>query len=61
MPQAFLAGENEELKIYGYKYYGYAVESLDAVLGDMFWGNTGIDEGLRQAVQETRDRIEAGG
>jgi multiple sugar transport system substrate-binding protein len=60
MPQVFLADENEELKIYGYKYYGYAVESLDTVLGDMFFGNISIDDGLKQAVQETRDRIESG-
>jgi multiple sugar transport system substrate-binding protein len=60
MPQAFLAQENEELKIYGYKYYGYAVESLDVVLGDIFFGNTGVEDGLRQAVQETKDRIEFG-
>jgi multiple sugar transport system substrate-binding protein len=61
LPQAFLANENDELKIYGYKYYGYAVESLDRVLTDIFFGNISADEGLRRANQETRDRIEAGG
>jgi multiple sugar transport system substrate-binding protein len=61
LPQAFLADEEDELKIYGYKYYGYAVEALDTVLGDMIFGNITIDDGLKQSVQETRDRIEYGG
>jgi multiple sugar transport system substrate-binding protein len=58
LPQSFLAAQNQELAIFGYKYYGYAVESLDIVLGDMMFGNIDIMTGLRQAVQETRDRIE---
>ncbi len=57
MPQAFLANENEELKIYDYKYYGYAVESLDKVLPEILWGRMSIEDGLAQAVQETKDRI----
>jgi len=61
MPQAFLANENEELKIYDYKYYGYAVESLDKVLGEILFGRMTIEEGLNQAVQETKDRIETEG
>lgn len=60
MPQAFLVDYNEELKIYDYKYYGYAVESLDKVLGEVMWGRVDADTGLGQAVQETKDRIEAG-
>lgn len=58
MPQAFLADENEELKIYDYKYYGYAVESLDTVLGEVLWGRMTPEEALNQAVQETKDKIE---
>lgn len=58
MPQAFLADENDELKIYDYKYYGYAVESLDTVLGEALWGRMTPEEALNQAVQETKDKIE---
>lgn len=61
MPQEFLANENEELKIYDYKYYGYAVEALDKVLGEILYGRTDIQSGLAQAVQETKDRIETEG
>ncbi len=60
MPQAFLADENEELKIYSYKYYGYAVESLDKVLAEILFGRMTAEDGLKQAVQETKDRIEMG-
>jgi len=60
MPQAFLADENEELKIYNYKYYGYAVESLDKVLTEILFGRMTAEDGLKQAVQETKDRIEMG-
>lgn len=60
MPQAFLADENEELKIYNYKYYGYAVESLDKVLAEILFGRMTAEDGLNQAVQETKDRIEMG-
>lgn len=61
MPQAFLAEQSEELKIYDYKYYGHAVESLDKVLGDIFFGRLDPQEGLDQAVQETADRISTEG
>ena len=61
MPQAFLADENEELKIYDYKYYGYAVEALDKVLPEMWWGRISLDDGFNQAVQETKDKIELEG
>lgn len=60
MPQAFLADQSDELKIYDYKYYGYAVESLDKVLPEIMWGRMDVDTGLGQAVQETKDRIETG-
>ncbi len=58
MPQAFVADENEELKIYSYKYYGYAVEALDKVLGEVLFGRMTPQEALDQAVQETKDQIE---
>lgn len=58
MPQAFVADENEELKIYNYKYYGYAVEALDKVLGEVLFGRMTPQEALDQAVQETKDQIE---
>lgn len=60
MPQAFLADQNEELKIYNYKYYGYAVESLDKILAEVMFGRMTAEDGLNQAVQETKDRIEMG-
>jgi multiple sugar transport system substrate-binding protein len=60
LPQAFLANENKELKIYDYKYYGLAVESLDKVLGDIFFNKISIEDGLKQASTETKDRIELG-
>lgn len=60
MPQAFLADEADELKIYSYKYYGYAVESLDKVLAEILFGRMTAEDGLKQAVQETKDRIEMG-
>ena len=60
MPQAFLADESDELKIYDYKYYGYAVESLDVVLGDVLFERMTPEEALDRAVQETKDKIEMG-
>ncbi len=60
MPQAFLANESDELKIYDYKYYGYAVESLDVVLGDVLFERMTPEEALDKAVQETKDKIEMG-
>ena len=60
MQQAFLADEAEELKIYDYKYYGYAVESLDGVLGEVLFERLTPQEGLDKAVQETKDKIEMG-
>lgn len=60
LPQYFLAGEDEELKIYDYKYFGSAVEALDKVLADMMYGKLSIDDGLRQAQAETHDAIEMG-
>lgn len=60
MPQAFVADETDELKIYNYKYYGYAVESLDKVLPEILFGRMSAEDGLKQALQETKDRIEMG-
>lgn len=61
MPQAFLADESDELKIYDYKYYGYAVEALDKVLPEMWWGRMTLEEGFAQAERETKDKIELEG
>jgi multiple sugar transport system substrate-binding protein len=62
MPQAFVAGEPPSvLKVYTYTYYPYTVEALDKVLGEIFFGRMPIDNGLKQADQETADRIKAGG
>lgn len=58
MPLSFLASENEELKIYDYKYYGYAVESLDKVLGDIIFGKITIEDGLKQAETEAKEQVE---
>ncbi|WMC93639.1 extracellular solute-binding protein [Kineothrix sp. MB12-C1] len=60
MPQAFFADENEELKIYDYKYYGYAVEALDKITGEVLFGRMTAEDALNQAVQETKGRIEMG-
>lgn len=60
MPQAFLIDENEELKIYDYKYYGYMVESLDKVVGEVLFGRMDAEAAIKQAVKETKDRIEMG-
>ncbi len=60
MPQAFFADENDELKIYDYKYYGYAVEALDKITGEVLFGRMTAEDGLNQAVQETEGRIEMG-
>lgn len=60
MKQSFLLSQPETLKIYNYKYYGFAVESLDKVLGDMVFGKIGVKEGLEKAQKETADRIKAG-
>ena len=57
LPQAFLADYDQELVIHGYKYYGDTVEALDVVLSDMIFSNITVDAGLRQAMQEARDRI----
>ena len=57
MPQYFLAGEADELKIYNYKYYGYAVDALDKVLRDIVFGKISIEDGLSQAEMETKDKI----
>jgi len=62
MPQAFIAkSPSSMLKVYTFPYYGYAVEALDKVLGEILYGRMSIEAGLRQAEQETNDRIRAGG
>jgi len=61
MPQAFLAGYNEELAMYDFKHYGHAVEALDAVFADVLFGRMTPAEALDQAIREARDRIEMAG
>ena len=59
--QAFLADRTpDQLNISDYKYFGYAVEALDTVLADIFFGQVDLYAGLRQAEQEVRDRIAFG-
>lgn len=60
LPQAFLADQEDELKIFGYMYYGYATDALGRVMHDMFFGHLSIADGLSQAQTETRDLIEMG-
>lgn len=62
LPQAFAARMPPEmLKVITYPYHGYQIEALDKVLGEILYGRMPIDAGLRQADQETADRIKAGG
>lgn len=62
MPQAFLATtDNKNLLMYDYKYYGYAVESLDKTFSEIRFGRMDSEEGLKQAEQETKDRISTEG
>lgn len=62
MPQAFIAqSDDSTLKVFTYKYYGFAVESLDKVLDEILYGRMSIEDGLAQAEQETKDRIEMEG
>ena len=60
MMQSFLLNEPETLKIYNYKYFGFAVEALDKVVTDAVFGKVDIKQGLEKAQKETADRIKAG-
>lgn len=57
MPQYFLASENEELLINGYKYYGYVSDAISNVLNDILFGKISIEDGLSQAEMEVKDMI----
>ncbi len=57
MPQFFLTEHPENLRMFNYKYYGYAVESLDKILPEVLFGRMTPEQGLQQAEQETKDRI----
>ena len=61
MPQAFLAGYDQELAMYDFKHYGHAVEALDAVFFEVLFGRMTPEEALDQAIREARDRIEMAG
>lgn len=60
MRHSFLLDYPDTLKIYDYKYYGYAVEALDKIVWETVFGNIGIQEGLEQAQKEVEDRIRLG-
>jgi multiple sugar transport system substrate-binding protein len=59
MKQSFLLEEPDTLKIFDYKYFGYAVESLDKVVWEVAFSRLGAKEALEQAQKETIDRISA--
>lgn len=57
MPQYFLAEQTDQIKIYGYKYYGYSVEALDTVLPEALYGRMSPKDALMKAQQQTKDKI----
>ena len=61
MPQAFLTEEGAALIIYDFKYFGFAVEALDMIFGDVLFGRLDPEEALEQALRQTIERIELEG
>ena len=59
MKQSFLLEEPESLKIFDYKYFGYAVEALDKIVWEVPFGRVETKAGLLQAEKEVIDRISA--
>lgn len=59
MPQSFIT--DDYLLMYDYKYYGYAMESLDKIFPEVFFERMDAMDGLKQAEQETRDLISTQG
>lgn len=57
MPQFFLTEDDDKIKMFEYKYYGYTMESIDKVLPEVLFGRMTPEDALRQAEQEARDRI----
>jgi multiple sugar transport system substrate-binding protein len=59
MQQYFLTQNDDLIKMYDYKYYGYVNEALDKVYKEINYCRMTPEEGLQQAEQEVRDRISA--
>lgn len=57
MQQSFLLNETDTLKIFDYKYYGFAVEALDKVAWDIPFGKISVEEGMQLMQKEVEDRI----
>lgn len=60
LPQSFLLNATDTIGLYNFKYYGYAVESLDKVVFEAAFSRMTADEALGQAQKETEDRIKMG-
>lgn len=59
LPQSFLLKEPDTLKIFNYKYFGYAAEALDKIVWETVFSKMEIKDGLAQAQKETEDKIAA--
>ncbi|BFH63453.1 ABC transporter substrate-binding protein [Paenibacillus azoreducens] len=60
LPQAFLIEDPElqkTLKIFDYKYNGFAAEEIDKLVGDAIYGKLDIDKGLKTAQKAVEDKI----
>jgi len=57
MKQSFLLEDEETLKIFDYKYFGYATEALDKIVWEVPYGRMEAKSALEQAVKEVKDRI----
>lgn len=60
LPQSFLLNAADSLALYNYKYFGYAVESLDKVVYEAAFSRMTSEDALKQAQKETEDRIKMG-
>ena len=61
MPQAFLAYYDEELAMYDFRYYGFAVQAIDPVLPEVLRGRMTPQEAMERAESHARELIEIGG
>ncbi|MFK9092029.1 extracellular solute-binding protein [Bacillus salipaludis] len=60
LPQSFLVKNPEmqnTLKIFDYKYNGFAAEEIDKLVGDAIYGKLDIDKGLKAAQKAVEDKI----
>ena len=57
MKQSFLLDDPSSLKIFEYKYFGYAAEALDKIVWEVPFGRVETKAGLQQAQKEVADRI----